>query len=347
MAGRYISVNQAIARSRMAEEILKTLQNPEELTQLQIKGRKLASLFEALSQSVTALSEESKIEEHQNTILNSLTQIQSIGKTASSMNENLSRQLQMKKMVLRKKTDSKQINKTIKDIFILEHDILDRMTGGATKTSEYAIYYSSKNKGNNEIYRGTVDAKKLYKSQYVATDKEGNIILKRSIVENQKLMKLWTDEKTKKVNNVAESEHYKNMAKIITAYNVTLQAQYQDLRAIASNIHLGLERDNKLDVLQTMVEGSNELQNFAMEIYQRYRGVANKVNFFSIINRGHLVEAFERFLTLPDDQQMHYESYLDLLKQSLGMILGILKVTLDIHKLNLLFILVLLVKQLH
>jgi hypothetical protein len=51
---------------------------------------------------------------------------------------------------------------------LLEHKILDKLTGDASKTAEYVIYYNGKNKG--EVRRGTISAEDLYESDALTVD---------------------------------------------------------------------------------------------------------------------------------------------------------------------------------
>ena len=204
----------------------------------------------------------------------------------------------------------------IKNIFQLEHQILDEMTQGATRTTEYVIYYTGKSQ--NEINRGIIKAKDLYASNALSVDREGNVILKQTVTQLKKFQQI-------NISNIANIPEYQEIAKIITAYLTSISEQYQNILNTARETHLGFNRDRMHDALRQVNSEGESVENYMRNVYARYinavdQGMVN-IKISGLLNRGHLVEAYERLLRLKTEQnadQPFQTTYLALLQESLG-----------------------------
>ena len=306
MAQKFVSVNQALIRSGMVDKIKTTLADPQRLSALQAKGRKLAALFETLSNATKVLGDQAITSSHANAL-------SKLGTTANRINTSLSAQLSMNKARMNKSATNQIIATTLKKIFILEHEILDEMTNQATATTDYDIYYTS-TRHSTEVMRGRIKAKDLYNSKHVGVDGAGNIVLKASVLQQ------FRENPNSNTQRVDTDAAYQELAAIIAAYVGSLSSQYQMLLRDARARHIGGHQDNIHDALRSLLVESDvgqEITTYAQQVYARYINQQGEAGLFGLINRGHLAEAYSNYLNL-DQESRSSANYLELLKQSLG-----------------------------
>lgn len=309
---QYVSVNQALRDSGLLEEIKKNLSNPESLRAIQKKARELAGLIEQLGLELSKRENSARFEQHRGKLL-SLAE-----KVATKANKSLTEQLGESRTYKSNKRADDIIASLLKRIFILEHTILDMMTSHMSETTEYAIYYSGKYSGT--VARGTISAKDLYKSEYVEVSKEGDIILKRAVI-NSKYFQADMDSDGKSLKDLTKTEEYKEFAKIAAQFISYINQQYDDLNTKARRTHLGKLLDTRFDGLRALSQSGDLSDALVTEMEQRYLRYMNQrgeVPISPLINMGHLTEAFEHFLQNGRGRNMTTASYISFLRASLN-----------------------------
>ena len=192
----------------------------------------------------------------------------------------------------------------IKKLFILEHEIMNYLTKGQSATSTYAIYYET-DLSSGQMMRGEISAKELYEDSDALTVSAGGISLSRSNV-----LKLFQNRG--KVTSYSTSGVYEGLAaeaiarieQVVALLDEEFAAASKEIEEKKNEIldedlrtHMGEKKWRQYQRLKTV----NNSQSTLKAIYQRYilqyahpngpplRGLP--------VNRGHLVEAFERFLS--------------------------------------------------
>lgn len=309
---QYVSVNQALRDSGLLEEIKRNLSNPESLRAIQKKARELAGLLEQLGLELQRKENAQRFESHRSKLL-SLT-----NNVATKASASLTAQLGESRKYRSNKRSGDKIAFLLKRIFVLEHTILDMMTNHMTETTEYAIYYSGKYSGT--VARGTISAKDLYKSEYIGVNKEGDIILKRSVIHS-KYFQVDMNEDGNAPKDLTKMEEYKEFARIAAQFISYINQQYNDLKSKSRRQHLGRILDKRHDGFRALnkSEGLSEALTTEMEQrYLRYMNQRGEAPISPLINMGHLTEAFENFLQNGQGQTMTLASYLSFLRASLN-----------------------------
>lgn len=308
---RYVSVNQAIGRSGYAQKIIDYLGNKKNEKTIQGMVLKLSGLIQNLELVKKTLEQD----ENRN------RRIEYLARFAGDVNSQLSNQLNNSHRYQHTISQTATAQQLIKEIFLLEHKILDKLTGDATKTAEYVIYYNGKNKG--EVRRGTISAKHLYESDALAVDAQGNVILKQTVTQLNKFKEYSvTKNGQKNPIDLAKVPEYQEIAKIITAYFTSISEQYQDILKQAKAAHLGFSRDRMHDALRQVNSEGESVEKYMRNVYARYinaltAGETN-VTISGLLNRGHLVEAYERLLRHKKSTDGDSPSYVYFLSKSLG-----------------------------
>ena len=309
---QYVSVNQAIGRSGYAKYIAEHLSNEDNLKKIQALVRELSGLFQQLSQVTKTLEADAKRDRR----------IGYLARTAGQANDSLSVSLNKSRSYQYTASQNTTAQQLIKRIFLLEHKILDTMTNGATKTAEYVIYYNGKNKG--EVRRGVIAAKDVYSSDALAVDKEGNVILKQTVTQLNKFKESTINAQGKKVSNLTEVPEYQEIAKIIAAYLTSISEQYNNILAQARETHLGFSRDRMHDALRQVNSEGESVETYMRNVYARYINAIDSgqvnIRISGLINRGHLVEAYENLLRYKKENADNSSSpsYVHFLQMSLG-----------------------------
>lgn len=318
MAGKNlfgVSVEEAMTRSGIVDEIVKVLSNMDEAQQKVLENA--SNNLEAYLKSIIALKE--KVIAETRLTKEYLKKSQQLKRETSRVE--YARKLSEQKLLL--DSHKAKMNQYILSAFKIEHKILDIITGGKTETASYAIYFYGSKSG--EIIRGEVSAKDLYKSDYIYVDDKGNLKLSAKIIKAESsFMKTISSLQD---GSISTATYDRNLAADLEALTAetysflkSVQEKYSKIRAVATNRHLGLADDALHDVTRDITQNSNKIFSLIQE------KTADMYNFFFLnqgsrpkgrINRGHLAEAYERLLYARLAGR-EAPSYYDALKQSLG-----------------------------
>lgn len=197
-----------------------------------------------------------------------------------------------------------QMKKKVTELFTLLHTILDFLSQGKTATTEYAIYYNTEAQaeaGQGAFVRAQVKSKDLYAHPEVFTVTPGGVYLQKS-----QLLKLFKAlENAKKItytNHSTDNEAYRKIAeeamKAMVEIFHSLDAELQQTYETVSKEHVGEEEWKKYQYLKSMATWESKANSEAMAVYRRYtmQGEAYGSLRQASFNRGHIGEAYERYL---------------------------------------------------
>lgn len=191
----------------------------------------------------------------------------------------------------------------VKKLFILEHKIMDTLTDEITATKEYAIYYEAENTGSGQLMRGSISADKLYSADGALKITDNGIYLskqsviplfeKENIMEMQpQQMAVYADLAKTAVKNMEIM--FKNLDKDVQNYKKTLTDKTKAAKNEAAKKHLGYEKWNQYMRLRSLTSTEKRLT----ALYERYTfaSLYGPSLRTATYNRGHLVEALERYI---------------------------------------------------
>lgn len=200
-------------------------------------------------------------------------------------------------------------------LYTLEHEIVDFLTNDKSKTDKYAIYYNVNYDTSiegcenikGEFFRGEISPEDI--KEFFNVTKNGIIQLKRSSGIIERLQKNFKEDNsglTKKYQTMGDL--WEKLTKAVLGNLMQYFRQWhqdlQNLGETASEDHLGKERWEEYQRLKKLFGidnrrkvGSNEL----MQLYRKYMLLWDEQYAgFSMrrmaYNRGHIAEAFERYL---------------------------------------------------
>ena len=213
------------------------------------------------------------------------------------------------------------IENLIMEIYNLIQEILVQMNP-QSETTDYAIYFSN----NNTTYRGVVSRDELHNgayNKYVYIGSNGAIMMKKEITK----LLLQDKEKTSAITNM---EVYQGIIKIAIEEIMSIRLQRQMLTDFAAGHHLGAHKDNIYDAGETVALTEDEI----MALYARYSNIAQQAvgssgasakntwtQIYAAINRGHIAEAYERYIQDSDankEPNIEPERLRSYLEESLG-----------------------------
>lgn len=310
-----VSVEEALTRSGIIDAIVEHLSTMSDMERqaLEKDGDVLEQHLKTITTLKSQISQEIKLTKE---YLRKSTQL----KKVSSQTE-YARKLVEQNILL--DSHQKQINNEILAAFKLEHKILDTMSDGKTKTASYAIYFYGSQSG--EIIRGEIKSEDLYDSKYLFVDNKGNIKISAQIIKAEKSFMQTTS--SMKDGSLSTDAWDMNLAADLEAltketytFLKVIQDKYKDIKALASDIHLGLARDALYDTSRQTTEDAHEIFNLIQE-----KSISMYNYFFykkeqrppGRLNRGHLAEAYERILQARMAGKTAPSPY-EALKQSLG-----------------------------
>lgn len=208
----------------------------------------------------------------------------------------------------------KEIQSVILATFKLEHKMLDKLTKNETATAEYAIYFYGGDQ-DKEIKRGSISAEDLYDSNFITVNKKGAVMLKRDIIKAEGVLQYAED-----TNSTLDESMREDLEKIIQeAYSffADIQAQYDNLSATASKLHLYDRLDSEYDAAKSAAEDANRViqERIAALTNWMFNNQYTKIPN-SAMNRGHFVEAYERVRQSRNANGIPQISYYQALKDS-------------------------------
>lgn len=325
MAGGFrLSIADVFQQEGYFEKIAENLSNPTKMAQAKAKIAQMSGLLAQLNILINETKQQQASYYAQSSLRRSMTDWQ--GLTAALGDQMKQNQQQISLMNARQVTV---------ELYILEREIIQLLIGDAAATTEYAVYYYG-DKKQTSIVRQSLSAEKLYRSEYLTINKNGNLMLKRQAVFDKNV---WSDnsgpdEITKAYKSgVGQLTVFEDMMGIISAYFEDLEKQYDRLSKIASKEHLGYERDAQYDTLRAMVTQWGSMSTFnsgqeanALKFIQimlpEGAGLSAAVKVSQRINKGHLIEAFERiyqnYLTTGRTGDITGDAFMTALQESLG-----------------------------
>lgn len=189
----------------------------------------------------------------------------------------------------------------VKKLFILEHKIMDTLTDNITATTEYAVYYEAENAGNGILARGTISADKLYGAEGALKITDNGIYLsKKSIIPlfektdmlNPQQIAVYQDLAKTAIKNMESV--FKHLDSDIKNYKKTLNDKTRAAKDEATKKHLGYEKWNQYMRLRALTSTEKRMT----ALYERYTfaSLYGPSLRSATYNRGHLVEALERYI---------------------------------------------------
>lgn len=226
------------------------------------------------------------------------------------------------------------------NLYTIEHEIVDYLTGGLSETNKYAIYYNvnydTSIKGcediKGEFFRGEISPEEI--KAFFNVTKDGTIQLRRSsgIIERlQKDFKADNSGLTKKYQTAGGL--WEKLTKAILgnlqSHLLSWQEQLQELGLQASREHLGEENWNKYTRLNALFGTDKAGMQYSSatltQVYRKYMLMWDEkyTGFnmqFMAYNRGHIAEAFERYIVQAGGQSLEPtdEDIINYLNESVG-----------------------------
>lgn len=189
----------------------------------------------------------------------------------------------------------------VQDLFILEHEIMDFLSGGLTRTAKYAIYYDAE-VGSGTFTRGEISAEELYKSGALSVSQSGINLSRSSVIE------LFKTRGTTSTHSTSSSVYtqlaqellkrseslYQNLEKTKTAIEQKMREAEREILDDDLRTHMGERKWNQYNRWKKLRQSKNGLSSIMSRLmlqqsWASLRGLP--------YNRGHMVEAFERFLS--------------------------------------------------
>lgn len=212
-------------------------------------------------------------------------------------------------------------------IFLLIHRILDTLSKGTTKTTEYSIYYNTPEQvGSGEFFRRTFTTRELYQAGAFSINEYGGIVIKRStILKLHETMKQNEKDYQDFLRNNQYTTQARGYQEIANAAIERMVARFHEMDNELSGIgveatesHLGGKRWERYKFLRDIATWSGQ----ASALYERYmlHNVKNVDMRKASYNRGHIVEAYERFLKANPKSTIHQDSsqFKQYFEESLG-----------------------------
>lgn len=215
--------------------------------------------------------------------------------------------------------------KAVIDLYTLEHEIVDFLTKGKSKTNKYAIYYNvnydTSIKGcedvKGEFFRGVITPKQV--KEFFNVTEEGDIQLKRSSGIIEKLQEQFKEDNSGLTKKYQTEDVWEKLTNAVLGnlmqYFRTWQQRLNDLGIRATEEHLGEKRWNEYQKLRELFGATSQTKTSTinlMQVYKKYMLVWDeKYAGFNMrrmaYNRGHLAEAFERYLVELKNQPLNFE----------------------------------------
>lgn len=212
-------------------------------------------------------------------------------------------------------------------IFLLIHRILDTLSKGTTKTTEYSIYYNTPEQvGSGEFFRRTFTTRELYQAGAFSINEYGGIVIKRStILKLHETMKQNEKDYQDFLRNNQYTTQARGYQEIANAAIERMVARFHEMDNELSGIgveatesHLGGKRWERYKFLRDIATWSGQ----ASALYERYmlHNIKNVDMRKASYNRGHIVEAYERFLKANPKSTIHQDSsqFKQYFEESLG-----------------------------
>lgn len=221
----------------------------------------------------------------------------------------------------------------LRQLFKEIHETLNWLTGGESRTSEFAVYYNDNTQiGSGLFYREIFSFKEMYKAMSVS--KDGSIIISRSAIMklHESLKNTERENRQRQIYSTQNARYAGLLNALIEKTEGKLQSLVEEYNTIweqANGGHIGVVKAERLSFLYAQLdelekkifargELVQELFNSNSGIYQKYLLMSNKGNLtYASYNRGHIFEAFERLIR--DDT---ISSYGEAFLQSLGNLPG-------------------------
>ena len=297
MAGGYISVRQAFKRAGTYETIgqVMTKMSAEDLRFIEARLGELQGRLTELQGCIAQSKNNARMYSRIGNLAKSIVSMGAYGNSASLRPRDAHKDWSVQKSELFEANNLKTVEPIIVSIYRLEHEILDKMSGGATATVDYDIYWSGPEEG--QIYGGTLPVQEVDK--HLGIDNKGSVVLRRSVVEAAKQFSTSLANKSDKTINIADLEVFQQMAADIATFFAEISASYNNLVMISKKTHLGDTRDAKYDTYEQVLTAQIPVEEYAEELRRRYLNQAATnamINIPSAINRGHLMEAYSRLL---------------------------------------------------
>lgn len=186
-------------------------------------------------------------------------------------------------------------------------------------TETYVVYFRGKKHDNgNEICRGEISSKDQIFRDSLYTDLEGNLQLSYSIVKklpSASIEIIANSENSSNINSIYQDYIDGLINEVSTTYSKIVN-RARTLLKQGSKKHLGGEKDSELDAIVSAYLQRNTVQQLIDQHQQAlrnflYNNDKNTILTGDRINRGHLMEAFERLYQAhkeaqPYDPQLDY-----------------------------------------
>lgn len=315
-----VSVEEALTRSGVLDSIIEYLQNitSSQLTELHKNNA-------VLKQNIVLIEDKKETIKKQSSLLKQCLKSLKLVKRESTQNSYVLKIEQYSNSLSQLKNE---INKLIKETFILEHQMLDEISGGITKTATYAIYFYGKENPQTkkkEIIRGEIKAEDLYNSEqlskYLYIDSKGSLKLSAQIIKvEQNFEKISKSTISENVYDPNLAVDLEGLAKETYIFFQDIQEKYLTVKSESVKKHLGNARDAVFDASKAVQDSKEEVLTFIREKQQamyNYLFLDNKLKPKGRINKGHLAEAYERILKARLSGK-EVPSYYNALQASLG-----------------------------
>lgn len=321
----YISVYDVLSEAGFAEQLVESLRDPAKENAIRTKNHQmetqLAKLKSAWDQfkylktkNNSQSSDESNFLENQYRAYNSLE---------SWMSQNsLSTVLETKGANLQLESIENEIEILIVQIYETVQELLE-LLNPESSTTDYAIYFKG---AKDQTYRGSVSREELHGGElrkYISVGRNGAVMLKKEITQFL--------QDSGKASVITHNEIYSAIIKIAIEEITEIRLQKEMVRAIASTEHLGRSQDNRLDAGEAVALSESSI----MALYARYSNIAWETiqsqntdaqksmwtQIYGAINRGHIAEAYERYIQDSDpfkEPNIDSDRLMGYLQESLG-----------------------------
>lgn len=322
----YISVYDVLSEAGFAEQLIESLRDPSKEDAIITKNRQmetqLAELKSAWDQFKYLKTKNNSQSEDESNFLK--YQYRAYNSLESWMSQNnLSVILEIKGANVQLESIENEIEILIVQIYETIQELLE-LLNPKSSTTDYAIYFKGE---KDQTYRGSISREELHEGEfrkYISVDRNnGAVMLKKEIT------KFLQD--SGKASAITHNEVYSAIIKIAIQEITEIRLQKEMVRAVASTEHLGRNQDNRLDASEAVALSESAI----MALYARYSNIAWETiqsqnpdaqksiwaQIYGAINRGHIAEAYERYIQDSDpfeEPNIDSDRLMKYLQESLG-----------------------------